>query len=203
MQIGIIGTGNIGGTLGRRWAAAGHAVYFGARDPQQAEVQALVAELGPRAQAGSIAAAVAASSVVLLAVPGAATVAVAAQVPDWGGRILIDATNGAPPAGYASLGQAVAAAAHGARVVKAFNTAGYNIYANPHFGAYAADLFLCGDDGEARATVAQLAQELGLDPLDVGDLGQARLLEAVAFLWIRQAMQGGHGREIAFKLLRR
>ncbi len=202
MQIGIIGTGRIGATLGRRWAAASHRIVFGVRDPQRDDVRALLDALAPQAQAGSIADA-AACPVVLLAVPGNATPAVVAQVADWQQHILIDATNGAPPAPHASLGQAVAAAATNARVVKAFNTAGFGIYADPQFGEQAADLFLCGDDADARRVVAELAREIGLHPVDVGDLAQARLLEALAALWIHLAYGGSMGREIAFKLLHR
>lgn len=96
----------------------------------------------------------------------------------------------------------VAAWAPGARVVKAFNTMGYNVMAEPAFGGQAASLFLCGDDAVAKSPVATLGEEIGFEPVDCGALAAARHLEALAFLWISLAF-GGHGREIAFRLLRR
>jgi hypothetical protein len=89
-------------------------------------------------------------------------------------------------------------------VVKAFNTAGYESYANPQFGALAADLFLCGDDATARQVVGGLAREIGLTVRDMGELQNARLLEALAMTWIYLAIQSGElGRNIALKVLER
>lgn len=203
MRIGILGAGNIGGTLGWRWAAKGHAIFYGVRDPQSATVQAMLQQFAAAPQLGSIAQAAAFAEVVLLAVPGKAAISTVAQVPDWEDKIVIDATNG-PPGEYASLGAAVAAHAHNARVVKAFNTAGYEVYADPQFGPLQADLFLCGNDATARQTVAGLARELGLTVRDMGDLRNARLLEALAMTWMYLAIQSGeYGRNIALKLLER
>ena len=69
MEIGIIGAGNVGGTLGRRWAQAGHAVVFGVRDPHDEKVRTLLASAGANARAGRVAEATAASAVVVLTVP--------------------------------------------------------------------------------------------------------------------------------------
>lgn len=201
MNIAILGAGNIGGTLGRRWAERGHHIRFGVRNPHDARVEALLAEL-PGAQAGSVAEAVAFGDVVLLAVSGGAAVEVVTQVANWDGKILVDATNG-PPRQHPSLVEDIAATAVGARVVKAFNTAGFEVLDNPHFGDLVADTFICGDDAEAKAVVTNLARGLGLEVRDVGGLANARLLEALAFLWIHLAMRGGLGREIGFKVLTR
>jgi predicted dinucleotide-binding enzyme len=92
--------------------------------------------------------------------------------------------------------------AKGARVVKAFNTAGFEVYADPRFGSDVASLFVCGDDAAAKETVAELARELGMEPVDCGKLAQARRLEELALLWISLATQG-QGRAHAFRLLRR
>ena len=69
MHIAVIGTGNVGGTLGRRWAKAGQDVTFGARDPAAAKVKALVQEVGPKATAAAVPEAVRRAEVVVLAVP--------------------------------------------------------------------------------------------------------------------------------------
>lgn len=209
MRIGILGTGNIGGTLGRGWAERGHEIVFGARDPNKAAVAALLASIGARARAASVAEAASVTDALVLATPWAAVPDALRAAGDLGGKVLIDCTNplGAGmtllPLAAGSGGQHVAMLAPGARVVKAFNSAGFNVFDDPAFGAQAADLYLCGDDPTAKALVAGLARELGLDPVDCGALAQARLLEPLAALWISLAYAQGLGREIAFKLLRR
>jgi len=129
---------------------------------------------------------------------------------DLTGKVLIDATNPLLPdlSGLdtdtpTSAGEKVAGWARGAKVVKAFNTIGANIMANPSFGSEKPALCYCGDDAPAKQTVKQLAEEIGFEPLDVGPLTQARLLEPFALLWISMALKYGYTRDIAFKLLRR
>ncbi len=126
------------------------------------------------------------------------------------GKILIDATNPLKPdlSGLAlghtiSAGEEVARRPSGAKVVKAFNTIGAQHMANPVFGSQRASMFIAGDDASAKRTVADLAEALGFDPVDVGPLTQARLLEPLAMLWISLAYAFGHGTNIGFKLLRR
>lgn len=206
MKLAMVGTGNIGGTLGRRLAAR-HEVVYGARQPEAAEVRELVAASGPGARAAKPVEAITAAEVVLLATPWAAAVEVVRGVADWNGRVLIDCTNPVGPGlrhalAAGSGAEALAAAAPGARVVKAFNTAGFEVFADPRFGTEAASLFLCGDDPAAKQAVEGLARELGLDPVDCGPLAQARRLEELALLWISLAA-AGQGRAHAFRLLRR
>jgi len=206
MRIGIIGTGNIGGTLGRRWAAR-HEVRFGARTPDDEAVQAVVRESGHGARAASLREAAAFGDVLVSAVPFGAALDVVRAAGDLAGKVVVDATNPvapglrhALPSGSAS--DAIAAAAPEARVVKAFNTAGFEVFGDPAFGGEAASLFLCGDDADAKQVVADLAAELGLEPVDCGPLSQARRLEDLALLWISLAAHG-QGRGHAFRLLRR
>ena len=72
-------------------------------------------------------------------------------------------------------------------MVKAFNAIGAQHMANPWFGGQSASMFLCGDDSTAKRTVAGLADALGFEPVDVGPLVQARLLEPLAMLWTSMA----------------
>ena len=210
MRIGIIGSGNVGGTLGTRWAKNGHAVTFSSRDPGSDEMRQLVTQAGPTARAASVTEAVVVSEVVLLATPWPAAQAAVAAAGDLSGKILIDATNPLKPrlegleiANTASGAEQVAAWARGARVVKAFNTVGFNIMANPRFNGRGAVLFLCGDDPAAKQTVSSLASELGFEPEDAGPLARARLIEPFALLWISLSMAPGRGRDFAFQLLKR
>src|SRR6185437_9738578 len=93
MQIGILGSGNVGGTLGTRWARNGHRVVFGSRDPEGEKTRKLVAEAGGNAAAAANAEMARMSEVVLLSTPSAATQQALRGVGDVTGKILIDATN--------------------------------------------------------------------------------------------------------------
>jgi NADPH-dependent F420 reductase len=205
MKIGVLGTGNVGGTLGRLWAQRGHQVVFGTREPRGEKARALL-EAAPGARAASTAEAAAWGEVVVLATPWAAAHEVVRAAGDLQGKILVDCTNavgpGFTPGAQPSAAQQVAGWAPGARVVKAFNTVGYNVLVDPRFGEVAAGGFLCGDDPEAKDVVGGLARELGFDVVDCGPLARAALLESLALLWISLSVQG-MGREIAFTLLRR
>jgi NADPH-dependent F420 reductase len=206
MKIAILGSGNVGGALGRRWVEQGHEIMLGARDRQSAKVQAALQAMGSAARVGSVAEAAAFGEVILLAVPWAAIAEVVEQAGDVSDKILIDATNrvGSPlPDGVASEAEAIARQARGARVVKAFNTTGSANMLNPQYGAYPADMFICGNDAGAKTVVAELAKEIGFEVVDCGPLANASLLEGLARLWIQLAYSLGNGRDIAFKLLRR
>lgn len=210
MKIGIIGSGHVGSTLGTRWAQNGHEVVFSSRHPDSPEMQQLLARAGHNACSGSPHEAAAASEVVLLATPWPATQDALTHAGDLTGKVLIDATNPLRPQldGLAlgtttSAAEQVAQWSPGARVVKAFNTVGANIMADPQFGSAKVALFYCGDEAEAKRITHQLAAELGFDALDAGPLTQARVLEPFALLWISLALAHGYGRDIAFQLLRR
>lgn len=210
MNIGIIGSGNVGGTLGTRWSELGHRVVFSSRDPQSEKTRTLVAGAGPGASAGSVAEAVRASEVLVLSTPWPATELTVRGAGDLSGKVLIDATNPLLPDLSAlsigtntSGGEQVASWASGAQVVKAFNSIGFNVMKNPKFAEGSALLFYCGDDAEVKRIVHQLASELGFDARDAGPLKQARTLEPMALLWISLAYQQGYGRDFAFQLMKR
>ena len=142
MRIGIIGSGNVGGALGTGWAKAGHEVIFASRHPASEEMRRLAAAAGPSARAASPKETAERREVLLLATPWAAAKATLEGLGDLGGKVLIDALNPLLPdlSGLAlgtttSAAEQVAGWARNARVVKAFNTVGYNIMANASFGA--------------------------------------------------------------------
>jgi NADPH-dependent F420 reductase len=205
MKIGILGAGNIGGNLGRRWAKGGHAIRFGARKPD--EIAALVQECGSQASAGDMRSAVEHGDVVVVALPWGAVTEVLAPIGDARGKIVVDATNplkwsdGPVHAVDTSGAEHIAALLPGARVVKAFNTLGAEHILQPVVGGMPAVVFLCTDDAIAREAVAGLAAEIGFRPLDLGPLRNARVAEHVAVAWIHLAMKAGLGRDIAFKVV--
>jgi NADPH-dependent F420 reductase len=213
MKIAVIGTGNVGGTLGKRWARAGHEVAFGARDPAETKVTALVRESGPGARAASVAEASRRAEVVVLAVPWDNAREALAAAGDLRGRVLIDATNPLvmTPEGLrqglvightTSAAEQVARWAEGARVVKAFNTTGWQNMADPVYNSQGLSMLLCGD-AEAKKVVSGLARQLGFEPVDVGPLRSARYLEAVAMLWIDMAVLQGFGTNFGFQVVKR
>jgi len=210
MRIGIVGAGNVGGALGGGWARAGHEVRFGVRDPGDSKVARLVSEIGGKAAASTVAAAAAFGEAVALTVPWSAAEDAINAAGDLSGKVLLDCTNplrrdlsGLVTGPETSAGEQVAGWAPGARLVKIFNTTGAGNMANPRYGDLAATMLYCGDDPAAKETAARLAADLGFDPIDAGPLVRARLLEPFALLWITLAYAQGHGRDIAWKLLKR
>ena len=102
-----------------------------------------------------------------------------------------------------SAAEEIAGWAKGARVVKAFNTTGWQNMADPRYGAQALSMLVCGDDAEARKVAADLARQLGFDPVEVGPLRSARYLEAAAMLWIDMAFLQGFGTNFGFQVVKR
>ena len=212
MKIAIIGAGNVGGTLGSRWAKNGHTVTFGVRNPGDEKLKKLLSSAGGTARAATIAEAVQDASVVVLATPWDGAQSAIQAAGKLAGKILIDATNPLTmsPEGLrlvlghtTSAGEQVASWASGARLVKAFNTTGAKNMADPKFGSQSASMFVCGDDAEARSTVMKLADELGFEPVDCGALSSARYLEPMAMLWIHVCVGLGRGPDFAFKIVKR
>lgn len=211
MNIAILGAGNVGGALGKLWAAQGHRVTFGVPDPTGAKTQSLVKSIGGQVQARNVMDAAASAGVVVLATPWPATQDAVRAAGDLTGKIVIDCTNplaadlsGLVTGTSNSAAEEVARWAKGAKVVKAFNTIGADNFGKPKYGAEAASMFICGDDAAAKSQAGGLAAELGFDVVDVGPLTEARSLEALAMLWIHLAINQGWGPAgHAFKLLRR
>ena len=209
MNIGIIGAGNVGGTLGTGWARKGHSVVFGVPDPSTPKMSELLGRAGESAKGGSVAEA-GACDIVVLATPWEVTKSAIQNAGDLKGKVVLDCTNPLLPdlSGLAvgtttSGGEKVAEWAQGARVVKIFNTTGYGNMADPIYGNDRNTMFYCGDDESAKPIAAGLASDLGFEPIDAGPLTQARLLEPFALLWITLALKQGLGFNIAFKLMRR
>ncbi len=203
----MLGKGMVGGTLGRRWAAGGHEVTFGVRDPAAPLALALAEETGARV--APLVDAVVGAGVVVLAVPWTAVPDVLDAVGDLDGTVLIDTTNAAGVGYRPALGtdrsgaETIATLAPGARVVKAFNGMSYRTMADPAAFPLPPALLIAGDDQDAKDTVSELTAELGLEPVDAGPLAAAVLLEYTALLWIRLAFDREMGRDFAFAIARR
>jgi 8-hydroxy-5-deazaflavin:NADPH oxidoreductase len=201
VRIAVIGTGNIGGTLARKWAAAGHTVILGVRDPASARVQDLISGAAGGTSVESIADAAKAADVSVFAVPGAAMgEMVRSLAADLGGKIVVDATNnmaGGPLNAFAHI----AGHAPTALAVRAFNSLGWENFAEPDFGGVPADLFFCGPDGEPRNTVEGLIRDVGLGPVYVGGVDQVEVVDSVTRLWFALVFGQKRPRHLAFKVL--
>jgi len=213
MRIAVIGAGNVGGSLGRRWAELGHDVIFGVRESNAGASAVKGGGVLPaRARMASPSQAVRGAEAVLLATPWNAVAEVVRGLGAEGqldGLPLLDATNPLGPGLTLDVGpkgesgaERVQSLAPRAHVVKIFNTTGFNNMQNPVYGGAATTMFFAGDDAGAKAIASSLAAALGFEPIDAGPLRRARELEHLALLWISLAF-GGMGREIAFRLVRR
>jgi hypothetical protein len=201
MNIAVIGHGNVGGTLAKGWAAAGHEVVIGARDQADENVRALTES--PNLRASGIAEAAAGAEVVLVATPPTAAPDIAAALRDWGERVLIDATNtmGKGPEGYATAFEAFSDLTNTPHVVKCFNTTGFENMAHPVHGDLRADMFMASDSEHGKSVARQLALDLGFaECYDFGGAAEAGLLEAFAKSWINLAIRQGLGRNMVLKL---
>ena len=185
MFVGIIGAGNVAQTFARFALARGHDVTL---SNSRGADRAVEEKLGARARVGTAAQA-ATAPVVLLAVPWPRVESALRDLPAWDGRVLIDATNGfrdgTPAGGIVDVGQkstseVVASNAPGARVVKAFNTNGMSVFANPTPSAgQKRVLFVSGDDLTAKGVVIDLLQSFGFATVDLGDLHVGGRLQQV------------------------
>ena len=191
MDIAVIGTGFIGGTLGRSLAQAGHQVTFGSRHPDDDDVA-----VGSSAMVVSLADALAAADVIILALPGPA-------VPDFAashegalaGKLVIDATNrmGDPVVNSrATLPTSV-------RYARAFNTLGGENMADPVFDDGPADMFFSAPEAD-RPTVEAVIEGVGLRPIYVG-VDEEAIIDCLFRLWVALAVKQGRGRRLALRLL--
>jgi predicted dinucleotide-binding enzyme len=194
-RTGIIGSGNIGGTIGGLWVKKGHSVFFSSRHPD--ELEDMVAKLGSLAQAGTVEQAVAFGDVLFIAVPYGA-------IPQIGkdysaamkGKVMLDACNAVSSRDGAvadevernGIGVTTQKYFPGVRIVRAFNTMSYMVFAreanrpDPKLA-----IPIAGDDPQALQIAASLVRDAGFDPVTVGTLADARRF---------QRGQAGYGQQV-------
>ncbi|HEV3326375.1 MAG TPA: NAD(P)-binding domain-containing protein [Puia sp.] len=196
MKIGIIGSAEVGQTLGAAFLAEGHAVLLGTRNPSKEEVVKWK-QAHPKAQTGLFAAAAEFGEILVLAVAGAvAEEAVQLAGPDhFNRKVVIDATNPTtkqpPTAGvlhfFTSLEDSqlerLQRLLPEARLVKAFNSVGANFMYKPKFPGGVPTMFICGNDPAARKTVTDILTAFGWETEDMGQAEAARAIEPLCLLW--------------------
>lgn len=186
--ISIIGSGEMAAAIGGLAARAGHTVEVMSRDAGKA--RALAKQVGAGATTGTFGAAPA-GDIVILAVPYSAALEVVKQYGEaLAGKLLVDITNPVAsdhtsfvtPGDSFGAQEIAKAAPANAVVVKAFNTQFSHVLAAGSVEGHPLDVFIAGDDAQAKARVSAFIQSLGLRPMDTGALPMARTLEHVCLL---------------------
>ncbi|HKD76239.1 MAG TPA: NAD(P)-binding domain-containing protein [Ktedonobacterales bacterium] len=199
-RIAVLGAGNIGGTLGRKWIAAGHQVAFGVNNTSGEHAQQLRTDVRNDVTIGTIASAIPDADVVLFAIPGnSMEEAISANATALDGKLIIDAANrrGNTTANSLAFFQQYTP---NARVFRAFNSLAWEVFANPDFNGLQADLFFAGDPAD-RSTVEQLIGDIGLRPIFLGGADQIPTVDSVLGLFFALVAGQKRGRHLAFKVL--
>jgi predicted dinucleotide-binding enzyme len=213
MKVGVVGSGVVGQTLAAGFVKHGHEVAIGTRVP--AKLREWAAK-NPGAQVKSFTDAAAFGDVVVLAVAGEVALEALQQTGAEAidGKTVIDVCNpiggGQPVNGVLpfftthndSLMERLQKAYPSAHFVKAFNSVGNGQMINPHFAGGRPTMFICGDDADAKKTVAAICDQFGWDAEDMGAVEAARAIEPLCMLWCIPGVGRGDWSPHAFKLLR-
>ncbi len=199
MRIAVIGAGNVGGGLGQAFAAVGHEVVFGVRDPDSSKTLSALAEI-PSATAASPSEAVDGAEVIVFALRPVAIAATIADLPPLDDRIVIDAMNRFDGDPLRSTTQDLVERLPGAKLAKAFNTIGFENLTTARDRRTPVAMFVAGDDPDAKRVAMDLAAEIGFEPEDAGGLANAKPLEDMVRVWI--ALTQTYGRTVGFALSR-
>ena len=209
MQFGVFGTGMVGQALASKLVSLGDRVMIGARNRGNEKAVTWTKAMGSLASQGSFADAARFGETVLNATSGTVSLEVlnSAGAENLNGKILIDVSNpldfsaGMPPTlticNTESLGEQIQSAFPHIRVVKALNTMNAEVMVNPSLVPGAHNVFICGNDAQAKTQVASLLERFGWPSgsiLDLGDISNARGTEMYVPLWLRLWGVVGTGR---------
>ena len=211
MRVGILGSSDVAKSVAHGFLSEGHEVMLGSREPEK--LATWVRDNGMSAHTGTFSETAKFGDLVVLAINGAKSVAAIemAGAENFKAKVVIDTTNpldmsGSLPRLIGGIGDSGGElnqnALPGAFVVKAFNTVGHAHFYKPQFADGPPDMFLCGDDANAKEKVSRVCKDFGWNPIDVGGIGLSHYLEATATIWIITAIAGGHWNQ-AFRLLRK
>ncbi len=216
MNIGILGTGSVGKTLGTGLVRLGHTVKLGSRTPGKTEINEWMEKTGEKASQGTLAESARFGTMLFLCTrgEGALTAVQAAGPANFRAKVLVDITNpldfskGMPPtllpqfANATSLGEEVQRALPDARVVKTLNIVNCEVMVDPAKSGGEPTMFVCGNDTAAKTAVTEILKSFGWkDIIDIGDISGARSLEMMLPLWLRLSM-AMKNRYVAFKAIR-
>jgi 8-hydroxy-5-deazaflavin:NADPH oxidoreductase len=198
MRIGILGTGDVGSSLGTKLVSVGHEVKMGSRTSPNPKTSEWAKANGSKASAGTFADAAEFGEIIINCTMGSASLDALnlAGRQNIAGKVLIDVANpldfskGMPPSltvcNTDSLAEQIQRAFPAAKVVKALNTVSNVVMVNPGLVPGEHDIFVCGNDSEAKAKVVEILRSFGWkSPMDLGNITAARGLEMVVPIWVR------------------
>lgn len=205
MKIAIIGTGNVGGALATQWAKAGHQIFLGVQNMEDFKGKQLLEN--ENTSVHTIAESVENSEVILVAAVPQATQSISEAIQDFAkGKVLIDAMNSirTRPEGFNNSFEAFQHYLSEIEVVKCFNSTGFENMQNPVYNGEGIDMFVAGSSEKGKEVAQKLSLDAGFSTCwDFGGDDKVQLLEHFALSWINLAIMQGHGRSMAFKLLKR
>jgi predicted dinucleotide-binding enzyme len=205
MKIAIIGTGNVGGALATQWAKAGHQILLGTRELDKFEDKYLLNNANTTLH--TIIESAENAEVILIAAVPQATQSIASQIKECAkGKIIIDAMNTVrvKPEGFNNSFEALQSCLPESEIVKCFNSTGFENMANPIYQGEGIDMFVAGSSTRGKEIAKQLALDAGFTTCwDFGGDDKVQLLEHFALSWINLAIMQGHGRNMAFKVIKR
>ncbi len=206
MKISIIGSGNVGTALAQGFLKAGHQVAFGVRNVSSAKSEKASA-LIVGAVFKSIEESCLLAEVIIITTPPEAVLDLIPLLGDIKNKIVVDATNSVrtKPEPYATTFHAIKDLTKSEKVVKCFNSTGFENMTDPIYPSFGGiDMFCAGNDKASKSVVQQLAKDIGFaECWDFGGDDKVELLEKFALSWINLAILQGHGRNLAFKVIKR
>jgi predicted dinucleotide-binding enzyme len=207
MRYAVLGTGDVGRTLGGKLVELGHEVTLGSRTKDNPAALRWARDAGAGARAGTFAEAASAAEVVLVAVGGrvALDALEAAGTENVDGKVVLDVTNPLAfedgqmrldPVESDSVGERIQRAFPHARVVKSLNTVNCKVMVDPSLVPGEHQIFVCGQDADAKEQVTRMLGEFGWPAhrvLDLGGIRSARSVEMLLPLWLDLFRAIGHG----------
>ena len=209
VKVGILGSGDVGKSFAKAFGALGHEVVIGSRSPEK--LSNFVGGEGDRVTSGTFEEAARSGDLIVLATHGMATeeAITMAGKQNFDHKVVIDATNpldfsgGAPRLSIGhtdSLGEQIQRSIPNARVVKAFNTVGNPLFFKPQLPGGPPDMFIGGEDADAKKVVSQVCEAFGWGVIDLGGIDASRYLEPMCMAWVVHGVISGTWTH-AFKML--
>jgi predicted dinucleotide-binding enzyme len=209
VKVGILGSGDVGKSFAKAFGALGHEVVIGSRSPEK--LSDFVNGEGDRVTSGTFEDAARSGDLLVLATHGMATeeAITMAGKQNFDHKVVIDATNpldmsgGTPRLAIGhtdSLGEQIQRSIPNARVVKAFNTVGNALFFKPDLPGGPPDMFIGGNDADAKKLVSQVCEAFGWGVIDLGGIDASRYLEPMCMAWVAHGAISGTWTH-AFKML--
>jgi predicted dinucleotide-binding enzyme len=209
VKVGILGSSDVGKSFARGFGALGHEVVIGSRSPEK--LSDFVSGEGDRVTSGTFEEAARSGDLLVLATHGMATeeALTMAGKSNFDNKVVIDATNPLDQSGGVprlvigltdSLGEQIQRSIPNARVVKAFNTVGNPLFFKPDLPGGPPDMFIGGNDADAKKLVSQVCEAFGWGVIDLGGIEASRYLEPMCMAWVLHGVISGTWLH-AFKML--